>query len=132
MWKKRGANMGYRSDVVALLYTNKPEHVPLLKLWLTANFPMKEFEDSIKWFDRGIILKEEDVKWYADYPDVQEFVKATRKFVEEFCEAKGAFDGAYEFMRVGESDDDIESDCCGDYDYLLSLERKINIDIKGV
>ena len=123
--------MGYRSDVVALLYTNKPEHVPLLKLWLTANFPMKEFEDSIKWFDRGIILKEEHVKWYADYPDVQEFVIATRKFVEEFCEAKGAFDGAYEFMRIGESDDDIESDCCGDYDYLLSLDRKIQIDIKG-
>ena len=131
MWKKRRANMGYRSDVVALLYTNKPEHVPLLKLWLTANFPLKTFEKSIKWFGRGIILKEEHVKWYSDYPEVQEFVDATRKFVKEFCEAEGAFDGAYEFMRIGEDDDDIESDCCGDYDYLLSLERSINIDIKG-
>jgi hypothetical protein len=129
MWKKRIINMGYRSDVVALLYTNKPEHLPLLKLWLTANFPMKEFENSIKWFDRGIILKEEHVKWYDEYDDVKLFNSAVHKFVEEFCEAKGAFDGAYEFMRIGESDDDIESDCCGDYDYLLSCERYIHIDI---
>jgi len=129
MWKKRIINMGYRSDVVALLYTNKPEHLPLLKLWLTANFPMKEFENSIKWFDRGIILKEEHVKWYSEYDEVKLFNNAVHKFVEEFCEAKGAFDGAYEFMRIGESDDDIESDCCGDYDYLLSCERSIHIDI---
>lgn len=131
MWKKRIINMGYRSDVVALLYTNKPEHLPLLKLWLTANFPMKEFENNIKWFDRGIILKEEHVKWYDEYDEVKLFNSAVHKFVEEFCEAKGAFDGAYEFMRIGESDDDIESDCCGDYDYLLSCERSIRIDIKG-
>lgn len=123
--------MGYRSDVVALLYTNKPEHVPLLKLWLTANFPLKTFEKSIKWFDRGIILKEEHVKWYDDDKDVLAFNEAVYKFVEEFCKAKGAFDGAYEFMRIGESDDDIEHDSAGDYDYLLSLERSINIDIKG-
>lgn len=123
--------MGYRSDVVALLYTNKPEHLPLLKLWLTANFPMKEFENSIKWFDRGIILKEEHVKWYDEYDEVKLFNSATYKFVEEFCEGKGAFDGAYEFMRIGENDDDIESDSCGDYDYLLSCERSIRIDIKG-
>jgi hypothetical protein len=131
MWAKRRANMGYRSDVVALLYTNKPEHVPLLKLWLTANFPLKTFEKSIKWFDRGIILKEEHVKWYDDDKDVLAFNEAVYKFVEEFCKAKGAFDGAYEFMRIGESDDDIEHDSAGDYDYLLSLERSINIDIKG-
>ena len=124
--------MGYRSDVVALFYTNKPEHLPLLKLWLTANFPMKEFENSIKWFDRGMIVKEEYVKWYDDNKDVQLFNEAAYKFVEEFCEAKGAFDGAYEFMRVGESDDDIESDSCGDYDYLLSLSKEIHVDIKGV
>ena len=131
MWKKRRANMGYRSDVVALLYTNKPEHLPLLKLWLTANFPLKTFENSIKWFDRGIILKEEHVKWYDDYEEVKAYNSAVHKFVEEFCKAKGAFDGAYEFMRVGEDDDDIEHDSAGDYDYLLSLERSINIDIKG-
>jgi hypothetical protein len=132
MWKKRRANMGYRSDVVALLYTNKPEDLPLLKLWLTANFPLKTFEKSIKWFDRGIILKEEHVKWYDDDKDVLAFNEAVFKFVEEFCEAKGAFDGAYEFMRIGESDDDIESDCCGDYDYILSCERSIHINIQGV
>jgi hypothetical protein len=132
MWKKRRANMGYRSDVVALLYTNKPEDLPLLKLWLTANFPLKTFEKSIKWFDRGIILKEEHVKWYDDDKDVLAFNEAVYKFVEEFCEAKGAFDGAYEFMRIGESDDDIESDCCGDYDYILSCERSIHINIQGV
>lgn len=123
--------MGYRSDVVALFYTNKPEHVPLLKLWMTSNFPMKKFEDSIKWFPRGMMIKEDHIKWYDDYEDIIAFNEAAHKFVEAFCHAKGAFDGAYEFMRVGEDDDDIEHDSAGDYDYLLSLERSINIDIKG-
>ena len=129
MWKKRIINMGYRSEVVALLYTNKPEHLPLLKLWLTANFPLKTFENSIKWFDRGIILKEEHVKWYDEYDEVKLFNEAVTKFVEEFCNGEGAFDGAYEFMRVGEGEDDVEHECHGDYDYLLSCERSIHIDI---
>lgn len=121
--------MGYRSDVVGMLYTNNKEHLPLLKLWLTANFPLKTFEKSIEWFDRGIILREYNTKWYDDYEEVKAYNSAVFKFVEEFCEGKGAFDGAYEFMRIGENDDDIESDCCGDYDYLLSCERSIHIDI---
>lgn len=131
MWKKRKTNMGYRSDVVAAIYTNNEEHVPLLKLWLTANFPMKEFEKSIKWFKHGMLLKEYGVKWYDDYDDVKLFNEAVTKFVEEFCDGEGAFDGAYEFMRIGESEDDVEHECHGDYDYLLSCERSIHIDIEG-
>ena len=124
--------MGYRSEVAAAIYTNNKEHVPLLKLWLTSNFPMKRFEKSITWFDRGMLIREFSVKWYDSYDEVKLFNEAVYKFIEEFCEAKGAFDGAYEFMRIGESEDDIEHDCCGDYDYLLSCERSICIDIEGV
>ncbi len=32
--------MGYRSDVTAVFYVSKAEHLPVLKLWLSANFPM--------------------------------------------------------------------------------------------
>ncbi len=121
--------MGYRSDVAAAIYTNDEEHVPLLKLWLTANFPMKQFEKSMRWFKYGVVIEEHDVKWYDSYDEVKLFNAAVSKFVEEFCGAKGAFDGAYEFLRIGESEDDIEHECHGDYDYLLSCERSICIDV---
>lgn len=63
--------MGYRSDVTAVLYVSKEEHFPMVKLWLDENFPIKEFEENIRWFDRGIVLECGDVKWYESYPDVQ-------------------------------------------------------------
>jgi len=43
-----------------------------------------------------------------------------------FCEDnEGAVNGAFEFMRVGEQYEDVETDYCGDYDNLLELKREI-------
>jgi hypothetical protein len=118
--------MGYRSGVAALFYATEEKDFPVIKLWLDENFPMDMFKESIRWFDRGMVFNEEDVKWYPDYDEVKAFDEAVSKFIEMFCnDLSVGVKGAYEFMRVGENYEDIESDCCGDYDNLLELKREI-------
>ena len=118
--------MGYRSDVAALFYATEEKDFPVIKLWLDENFPMDTFRSNIKWFDRGMSFYEDNVKWYDDYEEIKAFNAAVSKFIEMFCEdGHEGVQGAYEFMRVGEQYDDIESDCCGDYDNLLEVRREI-------
>jgi hypothetical protein len=117
--------MGYRSDVAAAFYAVDVKDFPVIKLWLQENFP-KEFEESITWFDRGMVFHETEVKWYDDYKEVKAFEAARKKFIDMFCEDnEGAVNGAFEFMRVGEQYEDVETDYCGDYDNLLELKREI-------
>ena len=124
--------MGYRSDVTAVFYASKAEHLPVLKLWLSENFPMDTFHEYIRWFDRGMIFEEGDTKWYDDYEEVKSFNAAVSKFLElvrtpsdpsapKFC---------YEFIRIGESYDDIEDLQDGEEcECLLILNRSVTIDV---
>ena len=124
--------MGYRSDVAAVFYAADKKDFPIIKLWLQENFPVEMFKDSIRWFDRGMVFEEENVKWYPDYADVKAFETAREKFVELFCEANRETDhrvGAVEIMRVGENYDDIEYDEWGAYEGLLECVRSIRVDI---
>lgn len=124
--------MGYRSDVAAVFYATDKKNFPVIKLWLQENFPVEMFKNSIRWFDRGMVFEENNVKWYPDYEDVKAFEVAREKFVEMFCnDLKGAVKGAVEIMRVGENYDDIEYDEWGDYEGVLDCERSIRIDITG-
>lgn len=118
--------MGYRSDVAALFYATEEKDFPVIKLWLEENFPKDTFNHAVRWFDRGMVFYEDNVKWYDTYPEIQAFDEAVSKFIEMFCEdGHESVQGAYEFMRVGESYEDFESDCCGNYDNLLELKREI-------
>lgn len=124
--------MGYRSDVAAVFYVSKEEHFPVLKLWLDENFPIKEFDENIRWFDRGMVFECENVKWYDSSPDVQAFNAAQGKFIDlcnaEVSEGTPTFN--YEFIRVGEDYNDVEVEREGiDYEYLLEVVRNISIDI---
>lgn len=124
--------MGYRSDVAAVFYVSKVEHFPVLKLWLDENFPIKEFDETIRWFDRGMVFECENVKWYDSSPDVQTFNAAQGKFIDlcnaEVSEGTPTFN--YEFIRVGEDYNDVEVEREGiDYEYLLEVVRNISIDI---
>jgi hypothetical protein len=125
--------MGYRSDVAAVFYATDKKNFPVVKLWLQENFPVEMFKDSIRWFDRGMVFEEGNVKWYPDYEDVKAFDAAVENFVEMFCEEEGNNNvkGAVEVMRVGESYDDIEVDEYGDYEGLLECVRSIQVDITG-
>ena len=124
--------MGYRSDVAAVFYVSEARHFPVLKLWLDENFPIKEFDENIRWFNRGMVFECDDVKWYESYPDVQAFDAAQGKFIDlcnaEVSEGTPTFN--YEFIRIGENIEDVEVEREGiDYEYLLEVVRNISIDI---
>lgn len=127
--------MGYRSDVVAVFYVSNVEHLPLLKLWLSENFPMETFAKYTRWFNRGMVFEEDGTKWYEDYDEVKAFNKAADNFkdlIQDFdnspVEGQPMF--CYEFIRVGENYDDIETDHCGDHcEFLLNVERNIIVDM---
>ncbi len=127
--------MGYRSDVTALFYVSKAEHYPLLKLWLSENFPMDMFHDNIRWFDRGMVFEESDTKWYSDYDEVKAFDKAAEAYhelVEDFdnSQVEGQPTFCYEFIRVGENYDDVETEYYGDgCEFMLGLNRTITVEV---
>lgn len=128
--------MGYRSDVTAAFYVREAKHLPMLKIWLTANFPMEVFKDSIRWFDRGIVLSEENVKWYDDYDEVKAFNYAVQKYLmlmdtESKTPAPDDFPVfSYEFVRLGENYEDIVTEYEGvDCECILGVARSITCEV---
>ena len=125
--------MGYRSDVMAAFYVKDAKYLPILKVWLTANFPMQEFGDCIRWFDRGMVLSEEGVKWYEDDPDVKAFDYAVQKYLMLMDEDYTSDDYpvfSYEFVRVGENYEDIVTEYEGvDCECLLGVSRSITSEV---
>jgi hypothetical protein len=125
-------DMGYRSDVVGAFYVSKEEHFPMVKLWLDENFPIKEFEGNVRWFNRGMVLECSDVKWYESFPDVQSYMKAADTFIR-LCNAdvsEGTPTFNYEFVRIGEDYDDVEvireGSAC---EYLLEVSRGVMVEV---
>ena len=125
--------MGYRSEVTAVFYVREAKHFPILKLWLTSNFPMSEFSDSVRWFDRGMVLNEKDVKWYEDYELVKAFDAAKRAYILLVHNSKveeGSPWFCYEFVRIGENYDDVETEYDGiDCEWLLGVTREITCEV---
>lgn len=126
--------MGYRSDVAAAFYVKDVKHFPVLKLWLDENFPMEQLGNCIRWFNRGMMFEEENTKWYSDYEDVKAFDAAVDKFLMLVNNDLGVETDApsftYEFVRVGESDDDIETEYAGlDCEWLLGVSRAITCEV---
>ena len=122
--------MGYRSDVAAAFYVKDVKHVPMLKLWLDENFPVGIFHKDIRWFDNGMVLTCESVKWYDSYEDVKAFDAAVEKYLELVNNDMGVEDDppafSYEFVRVGENYDDVETHYDGDAcEYRLGVTREI-------
>lgn len=126
--------MGYRSDVTAVFYVNEAKHFPVLKLWLDENFPVKESGNYIRWFNRGMIFEEENTKWYGDYEEVKAFNGAVEKFTDLiYMDTSGNEDApkfSYEFVRIGEEYDDIETSWEGHHcEYILGVSRSVTIDV---
>jgi len=125
--------MGYRSDVTALIYPDGGEHSALnydkLKLLMNTTFKQvfdewggeREFSDGWEWNDNMLVLQftATSVKWYDSYPEIEHFVK----FLGEVQE----LEYQYEFIRIGEDTDDIESDSTGDANHYLSVNRTIEV-----
>ena len=120
--------MGYRSDVKALIYPQGGEHNLLnydkLKLLMNTTFKdvMDYWEDPyFTWDDkhRALVFDANSVKWYDSYPEIVRFIK----FLQEVHE----LEYEYEFIRIGEDDNDIETDSTGDAEGFLYVSRSIEV-----
>jgi len=126
--------MGYRSEVKAVFYAPN-EKWATLKLYIDENFPtvgdlikdedLKEFETEHSY---GYLFEQDDVKWYDSYAEViafNEFVSAFLELAEgDNAEALG---WNYEFARLGENYEDIETVYSDDCAYLLDVKREIEV-----
>jgi hypothetical protein len=141
--------MGYRSDVMAVFYTQDrfgDEHKEAnernrakLKLFVEENFPAvwrgrddSNFEDCLTMLDKPRRLiyefKVDNVKWYDAYPHITAFEQFWDKFrdlVEGSEEGDDPCDWAAEFIRIGENTDDIEDRSVGDSEWLIQVNRHI-------
>lgn len=129
--------MGYYSDVRCLIY-GKPDDV--LAFWtrhkLDGNAALND-----KWVSSGIErytvdwgdgisvidLKMDSVKWYPDYPTVG----AWMSLLDEIDgESPGTEELTYEYVEIGENNDDITMRSFGaDVQHWLGINRSIADDI---
>jgi len=131
--------MGYRSDVTAIVYsTHKPFGVdsfyaldkenkyPLLKTLMNTTFKdiTEMWGNHLKWYDKDglLVFKVDDIKWYDHDKDIEAFETFLLQEVER-C----GFE--FEFARVGENHDDIETHASSHALGLLQVETIVRIDI---
>ena len=126
--------MGYRSDVMAIIYPEAQSKLgektiyEQLKVLMATTFKdvSDEFGGYMEWMDNEHVLKFNlpDVKWYPSYADVQMFEAMLSAFGDDipgYCT---------EFVRVGEEDDDTESRRTGeDNQYYLNVRRSIDCNV---
>lgn len=129
--------MGYRSDVMALIYPepggDKSAKFEQLKVLMATTFRgvSDEFGDPyMTWLEDDRVLKFDirDVKWYPSYPDVQMF----EAMLEAFNAASSDDIPGYctEFVRVGEETDDVEQRHTGENnEYYLQVRREIDCNV---
>lgn len=121
--------MGYRSDVAALMYSKggTPEEVAIIREFIRQRVTpeLMEHFDFDGW---GAVFEVEQWKWYPDYDSIKMLEKLFDEYRGAFCE--GGYDAAYafEFVRVGESYDDIETNEAGHSEGRLRVDRSIRIE----
>ena len=124
--------MGYRSDVRAHVYpfriAGDPDSTVAVadgyaRLKVIMNTTHKElmeyWGENFSWNDHQQFLdfKLDYVKWYDDYPEIKTFMS----FLNEIAE----LDFEYEFLRMGEDANDVESVTSDGSDGLLEVRREI-------
>jgi len=135
--------MGYRSDVKIVFYLTKgttdtppTKDNPLvpfaaLKFWFEETYPVREAKDE--WcaeIDYGegldhVLIHYTDVKWYPGYEHVMAVESVFEKFSEAFRSNERDHRAQYEFVRIGENDDDIERESSSYADHRLYVVRDI-------
>jgi hypothetical protein len=132
--------MGYRSDLVVLIYPDvehseaAPVKYEQLKLLMGTAFKDvvvdEYFGSCMTWIDESHVLKFklDDVKWYPSYSDVQMFEKMLAVFSGD--DADGIDGYCTEFIRIGEESNDIELRSSGDNcEYHLQVRSEIDCNV---
>lgn len=107
--------MGYRSDVViAFAFKSKAEADEVLAIY-RMDSRVQEHDLEKEWRTHnwgaayGLTFTATSVKWYDSYSDVQG-LEHMSEVVRTFSEHRPEFEFAYRKIRIGEEDNDIESD----------------------
>ncbi len=133
--------MGYRSDVMALIYpdacsSEEEQRAKYEQLKVLMNTTFKSVSDEfgdpyMEWVDDKCVLQFNipDVKWYPSYPDVRMFAQMMDLFTG--TEDEGQISGyCTEFIRIGEDSDDADEVHTGDNNqYYLSVRRSIDCNL---
>ena len=136
--------MGYRSEVDVVFYvpTDSDTAYPLLKLWFDANYPHIEAKDewcaTIQYDEenQAILVGYQDVKWYDGYDHVKAVEKAFEdidKLIHSHEKYEGydtdttQFNIAWEFVRIGEEYNDVETRASDNTDYVITVNRSTEI-----
>lgn len=137
--------MGYRSNVDVVFYVPNESETAygLLKLWFDENYPhaeaKNEWDASIDYDEENlaILVSYQDVKWYPSYEHPQRVEKAFND-IDNMLEEQDLtgteqgpditpFDIAWEFVRIGEEDQDIEMRVSENAEYVITLNRSTEI-----
>ena len=125
--------MGYRSNVKAVFYvhTKDKEQWPALRLFVDENFP-EGLKDGLEVigssYYSGYVFSYEDTKWYDGYDSVGAFNVFVDRY-RELIEGEGAvLPWVYEFIRIGEDTEDVETTSAGDAGYVIRVVRTIESD----
>jgi hypothetical protein len=119
--------MGYRSDVKAVFYTKDVDEWPALRLFVDENFPealkggLEIIGSSVY---SGYVFSAESTKWYDQYTEVMAYNEFVGAYTE-LIDGESGLPWVYEFIRIGEDTDDIETANEGDADYVLQVRREI-------
>jgi len=136
--------MGYRSDVKVVFYVERPylgsneqmnKALAMFDLWYESVKLTIDGYARLTKNKNSVLCEFYDIKWSPYYENVEEFEECMRSFVEDYVENNSLDAGsglhAYfncEFIRVGESYDDVEVRTWGD-GRALSLSREITVDL---
>jgi len=126
----KGNEMGYRSDVEILFYPENPEEFAMLQLYVEENLPDKfEVVDMTcnRWpqGNKYLHLRLESVKWYPSYEDVVVYTECFGNWATMFGSTPRFH---YEFVRLGDDDNDIETDYSENAEFAMRASRSIDIN----
>jgi len=145
--------MGYRSEVDIVFYVPNDSETAygLLKLWFDENYPHAEAKDewcaTIQYDEENlaILVSYQDVKWYDSYEHPQAVEKAFEDIdtlldhqhltavaqgltpVKEDNPDITPFNVAWEFVTLGEEDNDTEMRMSANADYVIAVNRSTEI-----
>lgn len=125
--------MGYRSDVA---YKIKFEDAGQWNVFLLEAKAKPETRACFEDEDLTVVHDQQEirfvacaVKWYPDYPDVK-CHQALMELVNEYNDRhEDEYVASYLFRRIGEEEDDIESETGGDPDWdWIELNRSLQVN----
>ena len=100
---------------------------PALRLFVDENFPealkggLEIIGSSVY---SGYVFSAESTKWYDQYTEVMAYNEFVGAYTE-LIDGESGLPWVYEFIRIGEDTDDIETANEGDADYVLQVRREI-------